>query len=353
MKKHLLNSAQPFKSLILILIFLLSNANYSQITLTSEQFRSVFTTPGFHYYTEGTPGNYNIGKMGGPNVYDFSSISLQNLFVSNNYEVSSLPDLASRYPGNAITFGESPTTIEKNPIFLIGSDTAFCIGQASLVPSKEFTHYRPYDIVAVFPATYGSVINQQVEKFDTTFDGSGQVVNTNHSTSNEVTTIDGYGILKLSGHEYECIRIRKDHTGYGDKEYMFLSREGAVMLVAGVPISSPDTGFVAGYGQVLLSSSIADVNDEDQIDISFNLEQNFPNPFNPITKINYTLSKQVFVSLKVYDILGNEVSILVSEEQNAGFHEIDFNAENLASGAYLYKLQSGENVEIKKMIVLR
>jgi hypothetical protein len=98
----------------------------------------------------------------------------------------------------------------------------------------------------------------------------------------------------------------------------------------------------------------------------FTLEQNFPNPFNPGTKISYSiptspspplLTKERvgvrFVTLKVYDILGKEVAVLVNEEQPAGVYEVNWNAANLPSGVYFYKLQAGSFVETMKMILLK
>ncbi|MGE5679505.1 MAG: T9SS type A sorting domain-containing protein, partial [Bacillota bacterium] len=71
---------------------------------------------------------------------------------------------------------------------------------------------------------------------------------------------------------------------------------------------------------------------------NFELRQNYPNPFNPVTKIQYSIPKQSFVSLKVYDIIGREVAILVDENKQAGNYEIIFNAEELSSGVYFYRL---------------
>jgi len=86
---------------------------------------------------------------------------------------------------------------------------------------------------------------------------------------------------------------------------------------------------------------------------TFFLSQNYPNPFNPATSIQYTVSSGQFVSLKVYDLLGNEIAILINEEKAAGNYEVDFIAANLPSGIYFYKLQAGNFVETKKMILLR
>ena len=92
----------------------------------------------------------------------------------------------------------------------------------------------------------------------------------------------------------------------------------------------------------------------------FVLEQNYPNPFNPITKIKYTIPNVTLsevegsrVQLKVYDVLGNEVTVLVNENKPSGNYEVDFNASGLSSGVYFYKLTSGNFSQSKKMILLR
>ena len=85
----------------------------------------------------------------------------------------------------------------------------------------------------------------------------------------------------------------------------------------------------------------------------FSLSQNYPNPFNPSTKIQYQIPSSSRISLKVYDVIGNEVATLVDEYKPAGNYEIEFGAENLSSGIYFYKLQTNNFFESKKMILLR
>ncbi|MBK7157638.1 MAG: T9SS type A sorting domain-containing protein [Ignavibacteria bacterium] len=85
----------------------------------------------------------------------------------------------------------------------------------------------------------------------------------------------------------------------------------------------------------------------------YELSQNYPNPFNPSTKINFSIPKQSFVSLKIYDMLGKEVSQLVSEIKTAGVYSIDFNALNLSSGTYFYQLKAGEFSDIKRMMLIK
>jgi|GEM_PF-1654791 len=85
----------------------------------------------------------------------------------------------------------------------------------------------------------------------------------------------------------------------------------------------------------------------------FSLEQNYPNPFNPSTSIQYTVSKRQFVTLKVYDVLGNEIATLVNEEKAAGNYAVEFDGSTLTSGIYFYKLQAGIFIETKKMLMLK
>jgi len=85
----------------------------------------------------------------------------------------------------------------------------------------------------------------------------------------------------------------------------------------------------------------------------FELSQNYPNPFNPSTKIKYQIAGSNPVSLKIYDVLGNEVATLVNEIQFTGNYEVTFDASSLSSGTYFYRLQAGSFVESRKMILLK
>jgi photosystem II stability/assembly factor-like uncharacterized protein len=87
--------------------------------------------------------------------------------------------------------------------------------------------------------------------------------------------------------------------------------------------------------------------------LTFQLNQNYPNPFNPVTTITYSLPVQSFVSLCVYDLLGNNVEMLVSERQDAGVHSMQWNASHYVSGTYFYELNAGGTRFIKKMTLLK
>ncbi len=98
---------------------------------------------------------------------------------------------------------------------------------------------------------------------------------------------------------------------------------------------------------------VSDVNDEIIKPEEFVLYQNYPNPFNPTTIIQYALNSGQFISLKVYDVLGNEIAILVNEEKPAGIYEVKWNASGFSSGLYFYQLQSGGVLETKKMLLIK
>ncbi|MBK6912336.1 MAG: T9SS type A sorting domain-containing protein [Ignavibacteriales bacterium] len=85
----------------------------------------------------------------------------------------------------------------------------------------------------------------------------------------------------------------------------------------------------------------------------FSLEQNYPNPFNPTTLITFGLQEKSIVNLKVFNLIGEEVALLLNEEKAAGVHTLTFNSESLPSGVYFYKLQAGSFTQTKKMILLR
>ncbi len=95
------------------------------------------------------------------------------------------------------------------------------------------------------------------------------------------------------------------------------------------------------------------INSQEINNKDFNLKQNFPNPFNPYTNINYQISRLSYVTLKVYDVLGREIQTLVSEEKKEGSYKVKFGGRDLISGIYLYKLNAGNFSETKMMLLLK
>ncbi len=113
-----------------------------------------------------------------------------------------------------------------------------------------------------------------------------------------------------------------------------------------------NVGTVFFVDDLSLTGTATGVNDNIHV-LSFKLEQNYPNPFNPTTTIKYSVPKSSFVTLKVYDLLGNEISTLVNGEKSAGYYHVQFNASNLASGVYFYRLTAGDKAEVKKLLLAK
>ena len=198
-----------------------------------------------------------------------------------------------------------------------------------------------------------NVISDPVELFIT--DGSGNRLGYSNTTGavTEIPNSIWFGNTDGRGWVFGSVQepINLELTGLGEDYYVMVSVEdsgkgGGVVL----------EGFL-GLGEVINYQITLEPLSVDQIKSltpeNFELAQNYPNPFNPVTTIQYSIPQRSNVTLKVYDVLGNEIAALVNEEKLAGVYEVDFNASNLSSGVYFYKLQGGSFVETKKMILLR
>lgn len=134
---------------------------------------------------------------------------------------------------------------------------------------------------------------------------------------------------------------------------------GAQRDLRAIHFIDSETGWAVGFNQVLKTTNggitgfIPEDEKKKHTPENFSLSQNYPNPFNPRTKISWQSPVNSRQVLKVFDVLGNEVAMLVNEEKEAGYHSIDFNASELPSGVYFYQLKSGNFIETKKMMLLR
>jgi hypothetical protein len=104
---------------------------------------------------------------------------------------------------------------------------------------------------------------------------------------------------------------------------------------------------------LFVNDNVVNIPDDETVPEEFYLSQNFPNPFNPKTSLQYAVSSSQFISIKVYDILGNEITTLINEEKPAGQYEVEFNGDGLSSGMYFYTLKAGNFSETRKMILLK
>ena len=144
------------------------------------------------------------------------------------------------------------------------------------------------------------------------------------------------------------------HTTNGGTDWNIEASGLTSEFLTGVHFTSSINGYVVGEGETILKfGELTAVENEKDLVTGFSLSQNYPNPFNPITNIEFRIANFEFVSLKVYDVLGNEVAVLINEEKPAEKYEVEFNGNDLTSGIYFYQLRSGDYVQTKKMLLIK
>jgi hypothetical protein len=159
----------------------------------------------------------------------------------------------------------------------------------------------------------------------------------------------------LIGNKYNDLYVEiKPHSSY--KEVFFYIPKSYVKVTAHVKNEYINSGYTVLVTNINLIGGVKPDNILDNtvlIPKQFSLSQNYPNPFNPSTVINYEVPKTSHISLIIYDILGREVTNLVNENKSAGYYSITYNAKNLPSGIYFYKIQADKFSSVKKMILMR
>jgi len=181
----------------------------------------------------------------------------------------------------------------------------------------------------------------------------------------DIESYDPDGIYYLDKYANDNCDYDSDGNGSLDKNWAIDWQNSHIINVdwydCSAAHSQPLNGNLKAYAAWWLWAKLAGWNSVSGIDnpdepslVSFHLFQNFPNPFNPNTSISFTLMKRNYVTLKVYDQLGNEVEILANTLLTEGYYEYSFNAKNYSSGVYFYRLQAGnEFSDSKKMILLK
>lgn len=171
--------------------------------------------------------------------------------------------------------------------------------------------------------------------------------------------VDAYGNMTLPDSTvHQALRIRKTSRTAGTPvNYVFVARDGAYVNLSAADATAPLTGTIkisknTTWGPAVFSPPVG-IAPTPTVPAEFSLAQNFPNPFNPSTVIQYGLPKGSHVLLDVYNIIGQKVATLVNENQEAGFHQVRFSGTELPSGVYFYRLTAGGFVKTLKMILTK
>jgi len=181
------------------------------------------------------------------------------------------------------------------------------------------------------------------------FDSTNVTSPFNISYINYVAEIPDSVFRPKADSAWQSIRKISVLKQFSAKESVF--RVGLYLYAPTVGVFNP---YVAKWIIFLYRGQIiTGVEDDKGIPNSFELFQNYPNPFNPNTTINYSISEKGFVQLKVYDLLGKEVTTLVNEEKTRGNYSVSFSGSNLPSGVYIYSIRVNNFIQNRKMILLR
>ncbi|MCX6152339.1 MAG: M14 family zinc carboxypeptidase [Ignavibacteriales bacterium] len=154
-------------------------------------------------------------------------------------------------------------------------------------------------------------------------------------------------------------QIQKSSDNKSWLEVAFLKGNGTTNQLSEYSFIDPNPTIGKSYYRIVQQDFDGTTKNSKSIEVfvrnnyGFELNQNYPNPFNPSTTISYQISTASYVTLKIYDVLGNEVADLVNEKKPSGIYQFEFNANSLSSGIYYYKLVAGNFSETKKMIILK
>jgi len=308
----------------------------------------------------------NIGSLGQTN-WDFSALHSDTAFSMTSVVPSASPFYTTNFPTSNVVFnfesvfeGSSAVvwqhyTQNSNEYLMKGM--GFSIAAEGM--SMTMTNINsPASVSMKLPLTFNSQwTNNYTSTSTTLFEGLPFL--TVVSTNTETVVVDAWGSLKLPGGAVvQALRVRSDartvSSGmkYRTISYSFITKSGPAVAVTALDTTAGNSGMIQAEGISWNNLSGGNVGLDNAMPAEqFSLSQNRPNPSTQDTRIQYSTGSKQFVSLKVYNLLGAEVAILVNETKPAGTHEVKLDASQLAPGNYYYQLRAGNFTASKKMSV--
>lgn len=354
------------KQLLFLLLIITANP-FAQITITSADINAQFTIGNsFTIKTDTITNQVDIGQLGSTS-WDFSFFTLNPSFdtVTTVVDPNSTP-YSGWFPGSNIStkrqINSGGFIVDTYSFFSVNGSFNYHGSVIEDINTSWPTTIEPDPIepMANLPFTFGSTANYNgIRERIMWFEGYPWVQRTT-VVSNSV--VDAYGPMTLpGGRVVDALRIKKDeiniiHTNsiYSRHiSYTFLAKDGSQVKVSS-DTTQLETGIINNTAYVSWNNSmVSDVKIEEPLPVDYSLSQNYPNPFNPITIIEYGIPEISFVEIKVYDVLGNEIVTLVNEQKSAGTYEVQFNAIDLPSGIYFYRIQAGKFIQTIKMVLMK
>ena len=333
------------------------HSGLGQITIQKSDVQQTFTPGAVLQFHSDTSQYVNVGKTGGPNVYDFSSLSFPDTMTLTLYSSSQIPQLAARFSAASFVWGSSPEKIPNSPVFFFTDSSFIQLANATVFPdSQEYRYDTPYEEILRFPAVYD-------RQWSTSPGGAGVDTTYVNNVETRVTTgwnsaqnyiIDGYGTLIVQGHSYDCLRLKSvEVESYTYKGFNYFTKGGISVLVSSTKDQN-DTGVVKVTDiTTIRNTSVTLVPEKGIVPATLSLSQNYPNPFNPSTRIEFSLPARDHVVLRVYDLLGRTVETLVDGTMNEGAHGVEWAPHNIESGVYFYRLQTSGATNVRKLLYLK
>jgi hypothetical protein len=356
-----------------ITLLLLSFSTLAQISITRNDINTHFTIGNsFTTRTDTDVSQVDIGQLGSTS-WDFSSLSPNiGLDIVNTVVDPNSTPYVGEFPGSNLslygqifvdtTMGEnySYNTVNSSSLSWNGNvvEVELTPGQPALIT----TTLDPLETIFTFPFTYNSTESYSGTQTNvTSISGIPLITTLIIKVSNSV--VDAYGAMIMPGGRIvNALRVKKDEITIiqgpfpiysRNISFLFEAKDGTQVIVPSDTVQSV-TGVINNTRPVSWTDRLpTDVKLGESLPDNFMLQQNYPNPFNPSTKIEYSIPSESFVELKVYDVLGNEVAILVNEQRSAGVYRTDFNAANLPSGMYIARLTANEFTQVVKMTLLK
>ena len=253
---------KSFLLLIMISCPVVEGCKAPPITISQNQIEAVFT-PGrtMRLFWDSTSQPVNVGRTGGPNIYDFSTLPFVMYDSSEMFSVSQIPQLAPRYPSNAVTAKEEGGTVY--PVFSFSNNKFYREGRGRISSdtTEWYQHFIPAAEWLRFPVTFNTQFSTtNTVEVDTTYVNSIPT-ETSSDTSSGTTYVDGYGTFLLPGGlAFKCLRMRLVMSfPKTAKVFQFWTREGAVVLIES-DNSQPDTGVVKREYVIYFSPRIGNQN---------------------------------------------------------------------------------------------
>ncbi len=323
---------------------------------------------------EGLKGRSYIFSTGGDTVFYFTGGGGE--FVPGNLNASTINgDLLWSYEFASHNLG-TPVVDNLNRVYVFGKDIEppnhfflYCIGPDGLLVWKyQVDRYEDYSSPTIdnngniiFP----SITNPDSKNYITSLNYNGNV--------NWITQLLDDFFLSIVDHGLVCDDDGKIYCGATSEGFFYcLNNDGEVLWSiylegydydSSPAIGSDGTLYIGTHQSstfqqhvrnlIAIRDTVTSVEEHEDGSLNYKLEQNYPNPFNPISTISYSIKQDGLVSLKIYDVLGKEVTTLVHENEPAGYYSVEFNASDLSSGIYFYTLTSGNFKETKKLILLK